>query len=232
VFKKVKTKKVYMKIVEQVQDLIKEGKLKLGDKLPPEHILAEKFGTSRPSVREALSALEILGVIESRGGKGNFIKDNLNSPLYERRFKELEEEESPFELLEARKAVETEIAGLAAEKAASEDIREIEEALDRMENTLNDTPRVMEFDREFHIAIAKAAHNSILFQMMNYLADGLKESLWVNIKEKSWALPGHPQKYLEEHTKLLEAIKKGDKKAARRTMYSHLADVEEDLLEE
>lgn len=231
-FKKVKTKKVYMKIVEQVQDLIKEGKLKLGDKLPPEHTLAEKFGTSRPSVREALSALEILGVIESRGGKGNFIKDNLNSPLYERRFKELEEEESPFELLEARKAVETEITGLAAEKATSEDIREIEEALDRMKNALNDTPRVMEFDREFHIAIAKAAHNSILFQMMNYLADGLKESLWVNIKEKSWALPGHPQKYLEEHTKLLEAIKKGDKKAARRTMYSHLADVEEDLLEE
>lgn len=231
-FKKVKTKKVYMKIVEQVQDLIKEGKLKLGDKLPPEHILAEKFGTSRPSVREALSALEILGVIESRGGKGNFIKDNLNSPLYEQRFKELQKEESPFELLEARKAVETEIAGLAAEKATSEDIREIEEALDRMENALNDTPRVMEFDREFHIAIAKAAHNSVLFQMMNYLADGLKESLWVNIKEKSWALPGHPQKYLEEHTRLLEAIKEGDKKAARRTMYSHLADVEEDLLEE
>jgi len=232
VFKKVKTKKVYMKIVEQVQDLMKEGKLKPGDKLPPEHILAEKVGTSRPSVREALSALEILGVIESRGGKGNFIKDNLNSPLYEQKFRELQEEESPFELLEARKAVETEIAGLAAEKATSEDIREIEEALDRMKNALNDTPRVMEFDREFHITIAKAAHNPILFQMMNYLADGLKESLWVNIKEKSWALPGHPQKYLEEHTKLLEAIKEGDKKAARRTMYSHLADVEEDLLEE
>jgi len=141
VFKKVKTKRVYMKIVEQVQDLIKEGKLKLGDKLPPEHILAEKFGTSRPSVREALSALEILGVIESRGGKGNFIKGNLNSPLYEQRFRELQEEESPFELLEARKAVETEIAGLAAEKATPEDIREIEEALDRMENALNDTPR-------------------------------------------------------------------------------------------
>jgi len=232
VFKKVRTKKVYMHIVEQIQDLIKEGKLKPGDKLPSEHILAGKFGASRPSLREALTALEILGITESRGGKGNFIRDNLRSPLYEQRFKELEEEESPFELLEARKAVETEIAGLAAEKATSEDIREIEKALDRMENTLDDTPRVMEFDRKFHIAIAKAAHNSVLFQMMNYLADGLKESLWVNIKEKSWALPGHPQKYLEEHTKLLEAIKKGDKKAARRTMYSHLADVEEDLLEE
>jgi len=233
VFKKVKTKKVYMKIVEQIQDLMKGGKLRPGDKLPPEHILAEKFGTSRPSVREALSALEILGVTESRGGKGNFIRDNLSSsPLYEQKFRELEEEESPFELLEARKAVETEIAGLTAEKATSEDIREIEKALDRMKNVLNDTPRAMEFDREFHIALAKAAHNSVLFQMMNYLADGLKESLWVKIKEKSWALPGHPQKYLEEHTKLLGAIKKGDKKVARRIMYSHLADVEEDMLEE
>jgi len=233
VFKKVKTKKVYMKIVEQIQDLMKGGKLRPGDKLPPEHILAEKFGTSRPSVREALSALEILGVTESRGGKGNFIRDNFSSsPLYEQKFRELEEGESPFELLEARKAVETEIAGLTAEKATSEDIREIEKALDRMKNVLNDTPRAMEFDREFHIALAKAAHNSVLFQMMNYLADGLKESLWVKIKEKSWALPGHPQKYLEEHTKLLGAIKKGDKKVARRIMYSHLADVEEDMLEE
>lgn len=231
-FKKVKTKKVYMKIVEQVQDLIKEGKLKTGDRLPPEHILAGKFGTSRPSVREALSALEILGVIESRGGKGNFIKDSLNSPLYEQRFKELQEEESPFELLEARKAVETEIAGLAAKKATPEDIKEIEEVLDRMRKALSDTPRVMEFDRQFHVAIARAAHNSILFQMMNYLADGLKESLWVNIKEKSWSIPGHPHKYLDEHTKLLEAIKKGDKETACRAMYSHLDDVKEDLLEE
>jgi len=231
-FEKVQTKKVYMEIVEQIQNLIKEGRLKPGDKLPPERVLAEKLGVSRPPLREAMSALEILGIIESRGGKGNFIKNTFDSTSYAQRVKELEKEESPFDLLEARKAVETEIAGLAAEKATLEDIKEIEEGLDRMKNVLNDTPRVMEFDREFHIAIAKAAHNSVLFQMMNYLADGLKESLWVNIKEKSWALPGHPQKYLEEHTKLLEAIKEGDKKAARRTMYNHLADVEEDLLEE
>ncbi|MEA1963642.1 MAG: FadR/GntR family transcriptional regulator [Candidatus Aerophobetes bacterium] len=231
-FKKVQTKKVYMEIVEQIQNLIKEGKLKLGDKLPPERILAEKLGVSRPPLREAISALEILGIIESRGGKGNFIKNTFNPASYAQRLKELEREESPFELLEARKAVETEIAGLAAEKATPEDIKEIEEALDKMREALSDTPRAMEFDRRFHVAIAKAAHNSILFQMMNDLADGLKESLWVNIKEKSWALPGHPQKYLEEHTKLLEAIKKGDKETACRTMHIHLADVKEDLLEE
>jgi len=221
-----------MKIVEQIQNLIKEGKLKPGDKLPPERILAEKLGVSRPPLREAISALEILGIIESRGGKGNFIKNTFNPTSYAQQLKELEKEESPFELLEARKAVETEIAGLAAEKATPEDIEEIEEALDRMREALSDTPRAMEFDRQFHVAVARAAHNSILFQMMNYLADGLKESLWVNIKEKSWALPGRPQKYLEEHTKLLKAIKKGDKESARRTMHSHLTEVEEDLLEE
>jgi len=231
-FEKVQIKKVYMEIVEQIQNLIREGRLKPGDKLPPERVLAEKLGVSRPPLREAMSALEILGIIESRGGKGNFIKKTFNSTFYAQRVKELEKEESPFELLEARKAVETEIAGFAAEKATLEDIKEIEEALDRMGNALNDTPRAMEFDRQFHVAIAKAAHNSILFQMMNYLADGLKESLWVNIKEKSWALPGRPQKYLEEHTKLLEAIKEGDKESGRRTMHSHLADVEEDLLKE
>ena len=72
-----------MKIVEQVRDLIKEGRLKPGDKLPPEQVLTKEFGASRPSVREALSALEIIGITESRVGKGNFIKDNFSFTLYE-----------------------------------------------------------------------------------------------------------------------------------------------------
>ena len=231
-FKKVRTKKVYMHIVEQIQDLRKEGKLKPGDKLPSEHTLAEKFGASRPSVREALTALEILGITESRGGKGNFIRDNLNLPLYEQRFMELEEEESPFELLEARKAVETEVAGLAAEKATKEDIATIQESLDKMRSIITNISEVMEFDREFHINIAKAAHNSVLFSIMTSLAEGLKEKLWVNLKEKSWNIPGRPQKYLKEHAEILKAIKNKDSKDASKRMYNHLADVEKDLLSE
>jgi len=231
-FEKVQTRKVYMEIVEQIRHLIKEGKLKPGDKLPTERILADKLGVSRPPLREALSALEILGITESRGGKGNFIKDSFNSTSYARQFKELEQEESPFELLEAREVVETEIAGLAAEKATSEDVKKIEETLNKMRNVLNDIPRAMEFDREFHVAIAKAAHNNLLFQMMNHLADGLKEKLWINLKKKCWFLPDRPQKYLEKHIQLFEAIKKADKEAARRAMHDHLVDVEKDLLKE
>lgn len=231
-FNKVKTKKVYMKIVEQIRDLIKEGRLKPGDKLPPEQILAEKFGTSRPSVREALSALEILGITESRGGKGNFIKDNLDTPLYEQKYRELEEEESPFEILEARKAVETEIVGLAAKKATKEDIVSIRESLDKMKSAMTNIPRIMEFDREFHINIAKAAHNSLLFSMITYLANLQREKLWINLKEKSWSIPGRPQKYLEEHTEILNAIKNKDSKGARKRIHDHLAGVERDLLNE
>lgn len=231
-FRKVQTQKVYMKIVAQIRDLIKEGKLKPGDKLPSELILAEKFGTSRPSVREALSALEILGITESRGGKGNFIRNDLSSSLYEQKFKELAEEESPFELLEARKAVEAGIAGLAAKKATKEDIAAIQESLDEMESVITSIPEIMKFDREFHINIARAAHNAVLFPVMTYLADGLKEKLWVNLKEKSWGIPGRPQRYFEEHIEILNAIKNKDSKNASKRMYNHLASVEEDLLEE
>lgn len=231
-FNKVQTKKVYMKIVEQVRDLIKEGRLKPGDKLPPEQILAEKFGTSRPSVREALSALEILGITESRGGKGNFIKDNFNFPLYDQKFRELEEEESPFELLEARKVLETEIVGLAAKNATEEEIATIQGFLNKMKDAMTNIPEIMEFDREFHINVARAAHNNLLFSMMIYLTDLSKEKLWINLKEKSWSIPGHPQKYFEEHNEILKAIKNKDSKGARKRMYDHLADVEKDLLSE
>jgi len=230
VFNKVKTKKVYMKIVEQVRDLIKEGRLKPGDKLPPEQVLAEKFGTSRPSVREALSALEILGITESRGGKGNFIKNNFHFPLYEQKLRELEEEESPFELLEARKAVEIEIAELACKKATLEDIEAISKSLNEMKGAVSNIPRMMELDGEFHLNIARAAHNNLLFSMMTYLSNLLKEKLWVNMKEKAWNLPGIPQKYLKEHTEIFNAIKNKDSKNARKQVYHHLADVEKDLL--
>lgn len=231
-FNKVQTKKVYMKIVEQVRDLIKEGRLKPGDKLPPEQVLAEEFGTSRPSVREALSALEILGITESRGGKGNFIKDNFNFPLYDQKFRELEEEESPFELLEARKVLETEIVGLAAKNATEEEIATIQGSLNKMKDAMTNIPEIMEFDREFHINTAKAAHNSLLFSMMIYLTDLLKEKLWINLKEKSWSIPGRPQKYFKEHNEILKAIKNKDSKGARNRMYDHLAGVERDLLNE
>lgn len=224
-----------MEIVKQIRNLINQGRLKPGDKLPPEHLLADKLGVSRPPLREALSALEILGIIESRGGKGNFIKDSFDSTSYARQFKELEQDQSPFELLETRKVVEVEIAGLAAQKATKEDVDAIQKSLDNIESAIRQKRQIseiIEIDMEFDVNITKAVHNTVLSSIMTYLAEGTKEKLWIYLKGKCWSIPGRPQRYLEEHAKILDAIKKKDDKGARERMYNHLVGIERDLINE
>jgi len=230
-FKKIKTEKVYIKIIKQIRKFIKEGKLKSGDRLPTELELALQFGISRPSVREALCALEILGITEKRGNRGNFIKSNrLKSSFYEQQIREFEEEESPFELLEARKALEAGIVFLASQKASREDIITIEKSLSKMKANMDNIPKMMEFDREFHLNIARAAHNSFLLNTMLIMNNLLKQKLWISIEEKQWILPGYPQKYLEEHNNILYAIKNRDSKNSIKAMHDHLTGVEKDML--
>ena len=234
-FKLIKTKKVYMQVLEQIWDLIKNGKLKPGDKLPPERVLAERLGVSRPSVREGMVALEILGLVDSRGGKGNIVKNVDNSSILKENFQHLEEEESPFELLEARKIVEVDVAGYAAQKAQTEDIASIKHSLDSMREIVDklsvskEYEKGMEFDREFHISIARSTHNAVLLRIVTTLLENLKEDLWVRLKEKSWAIPGTPQKYLKEHEEILEGIEKKSSVIARRKMYQHLAGIQRNL---
>jgi len=234
-FKLIKTTKVYMQVVEQVQNLIRNGKLKPGDKLPPERILAERLGVSRPSVREGIVALEILGLVDSRGGKGNIVKNVDNSLILKQNFEHLEEEESPFELLEARKIIEVDVAGYAAQKVQTEDIASIGQTLGDMRNIVDNLSvskeyeKGMEFDREFHISIARATHNAVLLRIVTHLLENLKEDLWVRLKEKSWGLPGRPQKYLKEHEEILDAIEKKASAIARKKMYQHLAGIQRDL---
>lgn len=234
-FELIKAKKVYMQVLEQVWDLIRNGKLKPGDKLPPERILAERLGVSRPSVREGIVALEILGLVDSRGGKGNIIKNVGNSAILKENYPHLGEEESPFELLEARKIVEVDVAGYAAQKAQRNDIDTIKQFLDNMSSIVDhlsiskEYEKGMEFDREFHLSIARATHNTVLLRIVTHLLENLKEDLWVRLKEKSWGLPGRPQKYLKEHEEILVAIQKKASGIARRKMYKHLTGVQRDL---
>ena len=164
-FEKIKNERMYARIVEQICRLIKEDTLKPGDKLPSERILIEKLGVSRPSVREALAVLDILGIVKSEGGKGNFIADNANLSSYKKRLKELSIEESSFDLLQARELIEPEVAGLAAENATAKDIKAIQRSL---EQEAKGAKRVTEFSAEldrsldFHLSVARATHNKIL----------------------------------------------------------------------
>jgi GntR family transcriptional repressor for pyruvate dehydrogenase complex len=235
IFKEVKTEKVYIRVVKQIEELIENGKLKPGDRLPPEKILAKKLGVSRPSIREAIVALEILGFVETRGGRGNFVKDVVNASVLDQGFRNLEEEESPFELLQARKIIEGEIAGYAARMAEEEDLRRIRQSLDNMRNMAHEPSNPEKFDQhvkldlEFHLSIARATHNAVLLRMVTQLFESLKEDLWTSFKKKSWGIPGILQRYFKEHEQIFSAIEAQQSYQARKSMHKHLTGVQKDL---
>lgn len=234
-FKQVKTEKVYIRVVKQIEELIKNGKLKPGDRLPPEKILANRLGVSRPSVREAIVALEILGLVESRGGKGNFVKNVVSASVLDQGFRNLEEEESPFELLQARKIIEGEVAGYAAQLAHEEDLARIKQSLDNMRNIVGQLASPEKFehhvklDLDFHLKIAQATHNAVLFRMVTALFESLQEELWSRLKKRILRIPGVHQRYLKEHEQILSAIQTKHSDKARKSMHKHLSGVQRDL---
>jgi GntR family transcriptional regulator, transcriptional repressor for pyruvate dehydrogenase complex len=233
VFVKVKSKKVYMEIVDQILTLIKEKKLSVGEKLPAERSLAIELGVSRPPLREAISALEILGIVESRGGKGNFIVNSKIEAEKTRLARDLEEQVSPFELLEARQAVETEMAGLAAEKATDEDLADLEAIIERHKTVLSDFSVASEVDLEFHLALVKITRNAVLLDIFERnIASVLRTELWKKIKRESWSRGDNSRKYFAEHIEIYEAVRRRDKGGARAAMMKHLRSIKDDFLED
>lgn len=234
-FEKIRTKRAYSHIVEQILNLVERGELLAGDKLPPEIVLTERFGISRPTLREALSALEVLGIVEARGGDGNYIKNQLNIESLRYQSKELEQEISPEELLESRKLLEADIAELAARKSERSDITAIEKNLSKFKSLIEgeseeiDYERLGQLDRSFHLLLAKATHNAALIQMMRFVIRGLKGLIWTNLKEKSLATPVRRKKYLSEHEAVLQAVRNRNPKKAREVMYNHIDGIEKDL---
>ncbi len=232
-FVKVKSKKVYMEIVDQILTLIKEKKLSIGEKLPPERSLAVELGVSRPPLREAISALEILGIVESRGGKGNFIVSSKIAAEKTGLARDLEEQVSPFELLEARLVVEVEIAGLAAEKANDEDLSEIEVIIERHRGAINDFLKASEVDLEFHLALVKVTKNAVLLDIFNSnIAKVLKTELWRKLKGEVWSKGDNSRKYYAQHIEIFDAVRRHDKDAARAAMRQHLWAIKNDFLED
>lgn len=225
--KPIKTKKRYALVIDQISSLIKKGAFKAGDKLPPERIMASKLGVSRPSVREAYSALEIVGVLESRVGSGTYVKSGNIDNFFENKIKDIaNKEESPYEIIGLRKIIEPEIVALATKNANSQDISEIEDVLKKMRSQIKGGDSyTLETDRMFHIAIAKASKNSVLLNVLGYIIDLSKERLWENIREQLVKSPGHLIKDIEYHEKVFNCIKNKDIKNARLIMKKHFSEI-------
>lgn len=230
-FERITSQRIYQQIVDQITRMVQEGTLRPGDRLPPERQLAEEFGVSRSAVREALSALRMLGLVEARVGEGTFVTqppdERFISPLA--LVLTIEQSEAVGrELLELRAALEAESAALAAVRREAEDLAAMEEALGDMERDLQEGRLGAEADWRFHDAVASASGNSLLLQTMRSLSDTMKEALGL-YREQLLRIPGMGRTLLQDHLEILEAIRNQDAAAARERMLKHITRVQEHL---
>ncbi len=218
----IKSRKIYEDILGQLRQLIATGQLKSGDKLPTERDLALRFMVSRTSVREALRALEAMGLIRSRPGEGTFVREITIETLIEP-FASLifAQKGTVLEILEARRLLEPLIAGLAAQRATAEDLQQMEAALAAQAAEVAAGRSGAGGDKDFHYAIAVAAQNKVILRIVNAMVDLLSE-----VREEGLQLPGRPARTLAMHRQVLDAIRARDQAGAQRAMYDHLDSLE------
>ena len=219
---RIRRTKVYEEVAQQLHRLIVEGHFKPGDKLPTERELAEAFGVSRASVRDAVRSLELLGLVEPRQGQGRVVRplspDGLVKPLASVLVRN---RALLGELLEVRKMLEPPIAARAALLATPEEIARMEQIVDRQAERLRRGELPIDEDTEFHYVIATAARNSVILQVIDVLMDLLQES-----RQQSLQVQGRPQKSVEGHRLILDGIRRRDPGATEAAMRQHLEEIE------
>lgn len=205
-------------IVKRLVSLVLDEGLKPGDKLPSERELMVRLGVGRSSLREAVRTLAALGIVDVRVGSGMFVADGeasvLTMPLS---WGLLMGERSAREVIEARRIVEVELAGLAAERGAAHEIAAIGEKLALMRASLHDADAFARYDLEFHLAIADAAHNQVLRQVI----DTMRHVMRVWFAE---AFRGREDRSetVGRHQLIYDAIAARDPERARQAMAEHV----------
>jgi len=218
----IKSTRIYEEIVRQVKQMIAEGRLKSGDRLPPERDLAEKFVVSRSSVREALRALESLGLVEIRAGEGTFVREvSVESLIEPLALMMVSQRGALAELFEARRLLEPGIAALAASRATLEEVSEMERILEEQSKEIAEGRTGLVQDAAFHAAIGVAAHNGAITRIAHAVMDLLTQS-----REESLNTPGRRQRSHQDHRRILIAIRERNEQGAREAMLDHLDAVE------
>jgi GntR family transcriptional repressor for pyruvate dehydrogenase complex len=220
----VKKIRLYETIINQLQTLIQEGTLKPGDKLPSERDLAEQMHVSRPSIREALRTLEVMGYIESKVGLngGSFIKqitiDTIISPFSALL---LQNENYITDLLEIRLVLEIEVSRLAALRRTDEDLKKLQGAIQKMEDEIDRGESGIVGDNEFHKRLAEATHNNVLEKFVSLCGNLMEIERESHLNE----IEGESLKALNGHKDILRAVKDQDEEAAQASMRMHILNI-------
>ncbi|MFG1815184.1 FadR/GntR family transcriptional regulator [Kribbella sp. NPDC049174] len=202
-------------MADQISAWIKENGLLPGDRLPPERELAQRLGVSRATLSQALVALEVIGVVVVRHGDGTVLTERARTgPVIEAI--RAHADRLP-EIIEARDALESKLAALAAVRRTDADLAAIRAALEQMEREIEAGGRGVEADEQFHGAITAAARSELLTQMMAAIHDLIRET-----RLESLSQPGRPRESLAGHQRVADAIAAGDPDAATQAMHEHV----------
>ncbi|HET7728853.1 MAG TPA: FadR/GntR family transcriptional regulator [Usitatibacter sp.] len=215
----VENRRLYRQIADQIAALIERGEYGAGQRLPPERDLARQLGVSRPSVREALIALEVEGYVEVRIGSGVYVVGP--PPAASASSAPLPEDSGPFELIKARWLIEAECAALAAKHASRAQVRAIESALDEMDAEREKGVVPLAADRLFHLRIAEASGNSALALVVKTLWDQRTGPLFLRL-EHHYDTPALWSVAIREHREIVAAIARHDAGGARGAMRRHM----------
>ncbi len=209
-------------IVQRLHALIRQGALQHGVRLPSERVLAEQYKVGRSSVREAIRSLELQGLVVTRHGSGSFVNTQslgaVASLMASENGYDGDELRDAFEM---RHLLEPQIAGLAAQRATSEDVARLASILEEQKRQILEGETGVDADTEFHFALATATHNSALIKVVNAVEDVLRRS-----RDRYLQQPGRPERSMESHHEILEMVQNGDDAGARRAMDHHLTAVE------
>ncbi len=219
-FQSIEPRRLYRQIAEQIRGLIRSGEYLPGARLPPERDLAKQLGVSRPSVREALIALEVEGLVEVRIGSGIYVQraaagrsDDDASAVHA--------EAGPFELLRARHVIESECAALAAKSAKKAQIASIEDAVAVMQREFDAHTQPLAGDQLFHVRIAEATGNGALVAVVKMLWEERTGPLYKQL-EHHYDSPALWIAAMAEHRAIVAAIAAHDPAGARSAMQRHL----------
>jgi DNA-binding FadR family transcriptional regulator len=214
----IEPRRLYRQIADQVRGLIHSGEYPPGSRLPPERDLARQLGVSRPSVREALIALEVERLVEVRIGSGIYVL----GPGHGADVEEVQASSGPFELLRARWTIEGECAALAAKAATKVQIAAMEDALAQMERVMNVEKRQpLAADRLFHLRLSEATGNGALVAVVKMLWEERMGPLFTQL-EHHYDTPQLWHSAIAEHRAVLKAIVARDAAGARSAMQRHL----------
>ncbi|MBK8741497.1 MAG: FadR family transcriptional regulator [Betaproteobacteria bacterium] len=209
--------RLYRQIADRIGALIAGGEYPPGTRLPPERDLAAQLQVSRTSVREALIALELGGLIDIRMGSGIYVRDQRGAAMH--LVGQGDKATGPFEQLRARWLIEGQTAALAAKNASLDDVAALRELSSQMREYRPHSRDVP--DRLFHVRIAEASGNSVLALVVEFLWEQRKGPLWAQI-EKHFHTPALLRQSVDDHQAIIRAISARDAPGARRAMRSHL----------